>query len=287
MDFRRVRDYILVGPLLAVPFFFLRSSIRNPSDMNALDRALSYVSTPIEFAAAAVARQASLLVGDYLYLVDVKSDNNRLVQQNARLEQQVRGLEQEKSENLRLRRLLGLRDNMTEDTATGAVISKNINEYFRIMRLSLDVPSKTITEHLPVISADGAVGTVVHVAGDKVDVQLIFDAGFGVDVVVERTKARAFVRGTGDPTKQSVVVEDAETSSTIDVGDILVTSGVGCRFPPGIPVARVTKVTRKDFKVYQKVEAEPVVDFSRLEEAIIVLRDVQRCEPSRTDSARR
>ena len=72
MDFRRVRDYILVGPLLAVPFFFLRSSIRNPSDMNALDRALSYVSTPIEFAAAAVARQASLLVGDYLYLVDVK-----------------------------------------------------------------------------------------------------------------------------------------------------------------------------------------------------------------------
>ena len=287
MDFRRVRDYILVGPLLAVPFFFLRSSIRNPSDMNALDRALSYVSTPIEFAAAAVARQASLLGGDYLYLVDVKSDNNRLVQQNARLEQQVRGLEQEKSENLRLRRLLGLRDNMTEDTATGAVISKNINEYFRIMRLSLDVPSKTITEHLPVISADGAVGTVVHVAGDKVDVQLIFDAGFGVDVVVERTKARAFVRGTGDPTKQSVVVEDAETSSTIDVGDILVTSGVGCRFPPGIPVARVTKVTRKDFKVYQKVEAEPVVDFSRLEEAIIVLRDVQRCEPSRTDSARR
>ena len=59
---------------------------------------------------------------------------------------------------------------------------------------------------------------------------------------------------------------------------VLLTSGVGCRFPKGVPVARVNKVVKRDFGMYQSVEAEPTVDFSRLEEVIIVLSDSKDCE---------
>ena len=52
---------------------------------------------------------------------------------------------------------------------------------------------------MPVVAPDGVVGKVLHVAGDAVDVQLAVDAAFGVDVEDERTHARGFVRGTGDP----------------------------------------------------------------------------------------
>jgi rod shape-determining protein MreC len=54
------------------------------------------------------------------------------------------------------------------------------------------------------------------------------------------------------------------------VGDLLVTSGVGRAFPRGIPVARVTKVVKRDFGMFQEVEASPTVDFSRLEEVLII-----------------
>ena len=64
------------------------------------------------------------------------------------------------------------------------------------------------------------------------------------------------------------------------MGDVLSTSGVGCRFPKGQPVARVSKVLKRDFGMYQTVEAEPTVDFSRLEEALIVLSDPKDCERS-------
>jgi rod shape-determining protein MreC len=62
----------------------------------------------------------------------------------------------------------------------------------------------------------------------------------------------------------------AERVDEIEVGDLMVTSGVGRRFPKGIPVARVVRVVKREFGIYQEVEAVPTVDFSRLEEALIL-----------------
>jgi rod shape-determining protein MreC len=61
-----------------------------------------------------------------------------------------------------------------------------------------------------------------------------------------------------------------QRTDEVNVGDLLVTSGVGRAFPRGIPVARVTRVVKRDFGIYQIVEAVPTVDFSRLEEVLIL-----------------
>jgi rod shape-determining protein MreC len=130
---------------------------------------------------------------------------------------------------------------------------------------------------MPVVSLDGVVGAVQRVAGDRIDVELTVDSGFGVDVVVERTGARGFVRGVGDLSRYVVRAEYVQRTDEIEQGDILVTSGFGCRFPKGIPVARVTDVQKRDFGIYQQVEAEPTVDFSRLSEVLVVLTDTKDC----------
>ncbi len=62
-----------------------------------------------------------------------------------------------------------------------------------------------------------------------------------------------------------------QRTDEVEVGDLLVTSGVGRRFPKGIPVATVTQVVKRDFGMYQEVFAAPTVDFSRLEEVLIVI----------------
>jgi rod shape-determining protein MreC len=133
---------------------------------------------------------------------------------------------------------------------------------------------------MPVIGLDGVVGTVLRVAGEKVDVELTIDSGFGVDVMVERTGARGFVRGVGDRSHNLVRVEYVQRTDEVEVGDLVVTSGFGCRFPKGIPVARVKKVEKRNFGIYQAVEAEPTVDFSRLEEVLVILIDTKDCEAS-------
>jgi rod shape-determining protein MreC len=277
--FKRYRDVALVILLLAVPFFFLRANIRRPEQTSFIDRALLTVSAPIEYTFSALARGVSSLLSEYVYLVDVKRDNNRLAYQSARLQAKVNQLSAIEAENRRLRRLLGLRDRLGSETVSALVVSKDTTDYFRVAQVTLDAPVRGIRPNMPVLSLDGVVGTVRRVAGESVQVQLAVDSGFGVDVVVERTGARGFVRGGGDNNRYLVRVELVQSSDSIDNGDILVTSGVGCRFPKGLPVARVTKVVKKDFGVYQTVEAEPVVDFSRLSEVLIVMGGEDNCKP--------
>ena len=269
-SYRRYRDAVIVVVLLAVPFFFLRANIRNPGQLSALDRAILKISLPVQYASSALARGLSNLWADYVYLVEVKSDNQRLAYENARLRDRVRQLEHNEAENRRLRRLLGLKETIPGDLVSAQVVAKDLNEFFRVASVALDRNDREIRPNMPVIAQDGVVGKVQRVAGDRVDVLLAVDPRSGIDVVNELTGARGFVLGTGDQSKYTCKVQLVERTDEMNVGDLLVTSGVGRSFPKGIPVARVTKVIKRDFGIYQEVEAVPTVDFSRLEEVLIL-----------------
>ncbi|MBK6513906.1 MAG: rod shape-determining protein MreC [Polyangiaceae bacterium] len=283
MNFTKYRDWLIVLLALAVPFWFLRASMKDPRQAAGPDRILIQIAAPIQQASSTLARGLSDLWGEYVYLVDVKQDNTSLASQNARLKERVGELEGTEEENRRLRRLLDLKNEMEDEVVTAQVIGKNTNEFFRVIRVTLDKPSKSIAPNLPVLSPDGVVGTTQKVAGDTVDVQLVADAGSGVDVVVQRTGARGFVRGTGDEREYSCRVEFVKRTDEVDVGDVLVTSGVGLRFPKDRRVCTVSKVTKRDFGVYQTVSCTPTVDFSRLKEVLVVL---ARPEPIPAPTAR-
>jgi rod shape-determining protein MreC len=263
--------------LLAVPFFFLRASIRTPEELNAVDRVLVRVAAPVQYLASTIARGISDISGEYFYLVDVGRENNRLSREVSRLNQNVLELPSLRQENDRLKNLLGLRETLPVETVSAAVTTKTPTEFFRVMNLVLDHNGAAIRENMPVIAADGAVGLIKRVQGDSATVYLVADSGFGVDVVIPRTGARGYVRGGGDESNYMVKVAYAQRADEVNVGDVFVTSGVGCRFPKGIPVARVTEVIKRDFGEYQQVAAQPTVDFSRLEEVLIVVGEVKDC----------
>jgi rod shape-determining protein MreC len=268
---KRYRDAAIVVVLLAFPFFVLKANMRSPEAQNALDRWLVRVSSPVEVAAATVARGMNGVWDDYVYLVDVKRDNARLEYDNARLREQVHSLEQAQVESRQLRRLLQLKDSTSGEAVSAQVVAKDFTEFFRVTRLVLDKGARDVRPHMPVVAPDGVVGEVLHVAGDTVDVRLAVDAAVGVDVEDERTHARGFVRGTGDPTRYACKVEMVDSRDEVEIGDLLVTSGKGRWFPRGIPVARVTKVIKRELGRDQDVDAVPTTDFSRLDAVLILL----------------
>jgi rod shape-determining protein MreC len=268
---KRYRDIVIVALLLAVPFFVLKANMKAPENQGPTDRVILRVSAPVEQAAAMVARGVGDVWDDYVYLVDVKADNSRLAYDNARLRERVRSLEQAEAENRQLKRLLQLRESMQEGTVSAQVTGKDFTEFFRVVRIVLDKGARDVRPHLPVVAPDGVVGAVLHVAGDSMDVQLAVDAAFGVDVEDERTHARGFVRGTGDPARYSCKVEMVDSRDEVEIGDLLVTSGKGRWFPRGIPVARVTKVVKRELGRDQDVDAAPTVDFSRLENVLVLV----------------
>jgi rod shape-determining protein MreC len=268
---KRYREVGIAIILLAVPFFFLRANMKAPSNLNAIDRVVLRISAPIEFAASSLARGLSNVWESYVYLIDVKADNERLAYDNARLRDQVHHLEQKDVENRELRRLLQLRESIPGDLVSAQVVGKDFTEFFRVTRVVLDRGSRNIRPHMPVISPDGVVGAVLRVAGDAVDVQLGVDAAFGIDVEDERTHARGFSRGTGDPSRYACKIENVDSRDEVDIGDLLVTSGKGKWFPKGLPVARVTKVVKREPGRDQEIEAVPTVNFSRIDAVLILV----------------
>jgi rod shape-determining protein MreC len=270
-SFKRYRDVGVVIILLAVPFFFLRANMKDPTKLNALDRALLRISAPVEFAASSLARGVSNVIESYTYLVGVKEENDRLKYELARANERIHKLEQNEADNRDLRRLLQLRESLPGDMVSAQVVGKDFNEFFRVTRVVLDRGSRNVRPHMAVASPDGVVGTVMRVAGDAVDVQLAVDAAFTVDVEDERTHARGFVRGTGDPSRYACKVENVDSRDEVELNDLLVTSGKGKWFPKGLPVARVTKVVKREPGRDQEIEAVPTVNFSRLDAVLILV----------------
>jgi rod shape-determining protein MreC len=279
-----VRDLVIVGVLLAVPFFVLKANMKSPESQGVVDRLILRVTSPIEGWIATGARSIGDVWEDYVYLVDVKRDNERLSYESARLREQVHALEQARAENRQLRRLLQLRESLPGETISAQVVGKDFTEFFRVTRIVLDRVPRDVRAHMPVVSPDGVVGAVLHATpGDAVDVQLAVDAAFGVDVEDERTHARGFVRGTGDPARYGCRVEMVDSRDEVEIGDLLVTSGKGHWFPRGIPVARASKVVKRELGRDQEVEAIPTVDFSRLD-TVLVLTSAPGEEPGPSGS---
>jgi rod shape-determining protein MreC len=269
--FRRFRDAAIVAALVAIPFFFLKANLTSPEDTSWLDRLVLQASAPIQYVATQVSNGVSSVIEDYVWLVDVTSDNERMREENARLRQRVQELERVEAENDRLRELLQVRDQVEGETYSAQVIGKEVSQFFRVMRVRLDRGERDfVRAGMPVVSSEGLVGQVRRTWGRYSDVLLTVDRTSAIDVAIQRTGARGMLRGTGESDRYLCRIQYLQREEQVQVGDEVYTSGFGQRFPASILVGRVTRVVREDFGLYQEVEVTPAVDFSNLADVLIL-----------------
>jgi rod shape-determining protein MreC len=129
----------------------------------------------------------------------------------------------------------------------------------------------------PVVDAKGVVGQVVEVSELTSRVLLVSDASHGIPVRVTRNDVRAIANGTGDI--DEIELRHVAKSTDIVAGDLLVTSGLGDRFPEGYPVARVMSVARDDGQSYAVINAQPLAALDRIRYVLLIWPD----EPDDTE----
>lgn len=269
--FKRLRDLGFALVLLIVPFLALSSNLRDPSHVGPIDRFVLNASSPVQYLARQAADAVSGVLEEYVYLVDVGRDNDQLRRENARLRDETRRLRGDAAENRRIRELLGLRARIEGDTVAAEVIASDISNVFRVSTIYLDRgPRQLIQPGMPVVAADGLVGYVRRVHGNYSDVMLVADPQCKVDVVVRRTGARGMLGGVAERNRYIANIQFLERDDDVRVGDEVYTSGLGHRFPPGILVGHVTRVTRRTYGLYQQAEVTPSVDFSDLREVLVM-----------------
>ena len=269
--YRRFRDAAVCIVLLALPFFVLRANLTDPSRVNAVDRTILELSAPIQYGTSQLAQGISAILQEYVYLVEVKRDNDRLRSENQRLLEDNHRLASAATENRRLRRLLQLRDELRGNLLSAQVIGKEVSPYFRVTRVRLDRGERAhVRPGMPVLSADGLVGQIRRAFSQYADVLLTADKTSAIDVVIQRNGARGMLKGTGAEDSYICTLEQLSRDDDVKPGDVVVTSGLGQRFPASILVGHVKEVVKREFGLYQEATVVPAVQFSRLEEVLVL-----------------
>jgi rod shape-determining protein MreC len=208
----------------------------------------------------------------YVRLIGVAEENERLRRDVARLEEERVRLLGVMQENARLRAMVGFQvANPNLELRAARVIAKDITPYFRVIRVRLDAGEGIARPGMPVVAPSGLVGQVTTVAGDYCDVMLTVDPDSAIDVLVQRNRARGILQGNGHQNDYSARVSYVLQRDEVRAGDVLVTSGLGGRFPRELVVGHVLEVVESEPDLFQEVRVRPSVDFSRLEEVFLVM----------------
>ncbi|QDX31655.1 rod shape-determining protein MreC [Dickeya poaceiphila] len=170
-------------------------------------------------------------------------------------------LGQFRQENARLRELLGSPLRQEEQKMVTQVLSSGSDPYSD--QVVIDKGNVNgVYEGQPVISDKGVVGQVVAVGQFTSRVLLICDASHALPIQVLRNDIRVIAAGNG--CTEDLQLEHLPNNTDIRVGDVLVTSGLGGRFPEGYPVAVVSSVKVDTQRAYTVIQAHPTAELQRL-----------------------
>ncbi len=266
---KRYRELLLVAVLLLAPLGVFFSHAKKDAERNRVDRAVVWLATPVE---RAVGWTATKVLGGWYGYVALRGSHARAQELTIRVEQlelERQQLAETKAEAERLRKLLAFSELSGERRFVGArVIGIRLGAVGRQV-LTLDRGADAgLAPLMPVMVADGVVGRVHSVAAGTADVLVVTDLNSSIAVRVERTRARANVRGTGNP--DLCRLDYALRAEDIIEGDPLVTSGTDGIFPRGLVVGKVTKLDRKQHGLFQEAKVVPAVDVTRVEEVLVL-----------------
>lgn len=208
------------------------------------------------------------------WMTESTTSRNQLEIENARLRteqlltrarlQRLNALE---AENERLRALLEARGRVRDDIRVAEILSIDTNPFGHSLTINVGTDDG-VFEGQALVDADGVIGQVIRPGIMTSEGMLISDPGHALPVEVNRNGLRTIAKGTGENDKLTLlaVVNNAD----IEVGDLLVTSGLGGAFPTGYPVAVVETVTRIPQAPYAEVTARPSASLGQVREVMLV-----------------
>lgn len=199
---------------------------------------------------------------------ELQEDNASLRTQQLVLNTQLQKLEALEAENRRLRSLLDSSFQVGErPMLIAALLSVDMDPYrhqIAINKGNLD----HLFEGQPLLDSQGVMGQLIHVGPLTATAMLITDPSHAIPVQINRTGLRTIALGTG--TIDRLKLPHIPINADVQVGDLLISSGLGGRFPPGYPVAEVISVEQDPGNPFSEVIARPRAHLDRSREVLLV-----------------
>lgn len=265
--FSKYKIHLFTGIFLFIALIFYSFNLKNKEHANPFERTVMNVMAPILRIGAGGNGFVSVIWSDYLDLVNVRKENKELRQSIKILNTRQMENREALIANERLKRLLELKTSLQTPTLAASVIGEDGSPWFKTLVIDRG-EADGLSEGMPVVAVNGVVGRLVKVAANSSRVLLLTDHASAVAAVVQRSRARGVVNGTGGG---RCSLEFALRDEDVKVGDAVITSGIGGVFPKGLNVGEVTMVKKGTYGIFQTVEVRPTVNIARLEEVLVLI----------------
>ena len=255
--------------LICFVLLLLSSSSGQKSAWNPLGQLVIELTAPVQTFIKKNADGIENFWLNYFQLIRVRRENIRLMATVDSLKMENSRYRELLSTHERLQDLLQFKQTISRPVLAAQVVGLDPTGWFK--SVIINKGSKAgLGLDMPVVNANGVVGKIVSLSSNYAKVLLIIDQNSAVDCLVQRSRDRGIVMGLSDETcKLNYVVK----SSEVAVGDMVVTSGLGGIFPKGLPVGDALNVEDISGKLFKDIEIRPAVDFSKLEEVLIILKE--------------
>lgn len=233
----------------------------------ALRSALSVVAYPLQALADLPANASRWINQVTLGREELQQNNQRLHKENLKLRAQLQLYNSLKAENERLRDLLGSSYKVDNRILIAELSAMDLDP-FKQQVIIRKGSNSGVYEGQAVLDAHAVMGQVIHVTPLDSTVLLITDSQHALPVQILRNGLRTIATGTGQINRLELPY--LPNNADIREGDLLVTSGMGKKFPAGYPVAKVSQVIREPGKAFATVIAEPQARLDRTQEVLLV-----------------
>lgn len=225
------------------------------------------VFAPLQEGTMTFKQRMDSLLEHYIFIVNTSFKNAELTAKVADLENKLFQLQEIEKENSRLKQLLQFGEEIQREKVLAQVISWDSSNEFKVLRINKGT-ADGIELKSPVITAQGLVGYVYRVTFNYADILTLLDQNNRVDALVTNSRSHGIVEGAS---QQKCFMKYVARSETVNIGDEVITAGLGNVYPKGIKLGKITKVEKESYGITQYIEVEPSVDFRKLEEVVVLL----------------
>ncbi len=236
-------------------------------EMTLFQRLVIEVVAPVQKGIINTRQEIVGLVDNYIRIVNTSKENVFLRQKIDQLESSLFQMEEIRRENFRLKQMLSYSEELSQERLLAQVIGWDSANQFKVLRLNRG-SNDGVRLMSPVITHLGLVGYVYRLGHNYSDVLTILDPNNRVDALIERTRTHGIVEGVFN---YRCALKYVSRTEQIELGDKLITAGVGGIYPKGIKVGMITDIDREISGMTLGVEVTPSVDFRKLEEVIVIL----------------
>lgn len=253
-----------------IAFFLLLLSMNSgqKGQWNPLEQIVIEVTVPIERLFQRTVAWTEDFWSNYFFLVNVRRENTALKREVDALKVENSRYREQLFTYDRLKALLQFKQSLNIPAVAAQVIGLDPTGWFKSVIIDKGT-SAEISMDMPVVNASGVVGRVVSVSPHYAKILLLIDQNSAVDSLIQRSRDRGMVCGLG---RETCSLDYMIKTSDVQEGDKVVTSGLGGVYPKGIPIGQVIHVEDSPGDLFKHITVKPAVDFSRLEEVLVILR---------------